>query len=278
MNAEASVANLVAIVERLAESNELIVNGIFSGQVESETVRETDTLRETETIRETVPDGSTTELTHHLTPAATAQAIYFGFDFDDELESSRAYQRATRNDDNFSISVISSADRTASWSILSGISLSQVSSIAAVRLPVFKHEIENSEDYVFEQPERAEPTFDSAPYAPSNSPLPWRPPQAPTRLETSTHQRFVRTTCSISTSHETSLTKLLYLKNNTFIMKTAFVLEFNEGEVLLVHEKAEAGWMEATSLRSRMRGWVQMEKCIYEPEVLKSLMTAIVSL
>ncbi|KAE9371235.1 hypothetical protein N431DRAFT_558801 [Stipitochalara longipes BDJ] len=269
MNAEATVANLVAIVERLAESNKMIVNRLVSGQVDTATIPETDTLRETETIREPPLKGDNTELSHDITPAATAPAIYLGFDFDDELGVSRVYQRAAKNDDNFSMSAISSADKTASWSIFSGISLSKVSNIAAIRLPIYRGEINNPEDYEFEKAEVKESTIPKTPFAPT---------VRPESLDMSEHQCFVITVIPLNVSYETywkEFTSWLGIEAGP-IRRT--LLEFKEGEVLLVHEIYEGGWMDATLLRSQVRGWLQMKYCIlYEPEVMQSLMKAIVS-
>jgi len=275
MNAEATVADLVAIVERLVESNEMIVNRILSSQVESETVRETDTLRETETIRGARFDRDGPRLLPDLTPAATAYAIYYGFDFDDQLENSRAYQRAAKNDDDFSFSAISSADRTASWSILSGISLSQVSNIAAVRLPIRRHEINNSEDYVFERPEGLDPRVDSAAGAPQSFPLPLSSPKAPQRINTSRNIYFVQTICPSATSYEYSRKE----RDSWFFVGPVPMLDFKEAEILLIHANVTSGWVDATSLRSQTRGWVSTKYWkLYEPEVLKDLMRAVVSL
>ncbi|KAI8716987.1 Rho-GAP domain-containing protein [Fusarium sp. LHS14.1] len=90
-----------------------------------------------------------------------------GFAFEEILMSSRAYRAASRdNSDGFSI--ISSAGRTASWSMLSGLSLSEVSHIGIQAIPIYATDITNKEHYDFSP---------SAPYViqieipPSSSPV-----------------------------------------------------------------------------------------------------------
>ena len=72
-----------------------------------------------------------------------------GFAFEEELENSWVYKKlANRNDGAFS--VISSAGRTASWSMLSGLSLADnISIIAFQALPVYSHDLANSDLYQF---------------------------------------------------------------------------------------------------------------------------------
>ena len=70
----------------------------------------------------------------------------FGFVFEEELNGSWVYQRAARQMDGSS-SVISSAGRTASWSMLTGLSLSDISNLAVLALPVYAEDISNRELY-----------------------------------------------------------------------------------------------------------------------------------
>jgi hypothetical protein len=74
----------------------------------------------------------------------------FGFVFEEELNGSWVYQRAARQMDGSS-SVISSAGRTASWSMLTGLSLSDISNLAVLALPVYAEDISNKELYHFGQ-------------------------------------------------------------------------------------------------------------------------------
>ena len=74
----------------------------------------------------------------------------FGFVFEEELNGSWVYQRAARQMDGSS-SIISSAGRTASWSMLTGLSLSDISNLAVLALPVYAEDISNKELYQFGQ-------------------------------------------------------------------------------------------------------------------------------
>ena len=72
----------------------------------------------------------------------------FSFVFEEELNGTWVYQRAARKIDGSS-SIISSAGRTASWSMLTGLSLSDISNIAVLALPIYAEEISNRELYQF---------------------------------------------------------------------------------------------------------------------------------
>ncbi|KAH7407222.1 Rho GTPase activation protein [Cadophora sp. MPI-SDFR-AT-0126] len=75
-----------------------------------------------------------------------------GFAFEEELEKSWVYKRSIARDPGGAFSVISSAGRTASWSMLSGLSLSDNISIIAVQaLPLYAFDISNSQLYRFGQ-------------------------------------------------------------------------------------------------------------------------------
>ena len=74
-----------------------------------------------------------------------------GFAFEEELSKSWVYKRAD-NQDEGGFSVISSAGRTASWSMLSGLSMSDISNISILALPVYAEDIANREQYKFGDP------------------------------------------------------------------------------------------------------------------------------
>lgn len=83
----------------------------------------------------------------------TMQRNTKGFAFEEVLMNSRAY-RAIRRDssDAFSkdsISMISSIGRTATWSALSGLSLSELSNIAILAIPIYQSDIKNDLFYNF---------------------------------------------------------------------------------------------------------------------------------
>jgi hypothetical protein len=70
------------------------------------------------------------------------------FSFESDLDTSRVYRR-TRPYPLEDASFTSSAIRTHVWSIFSGLSLSQVSNISALALPVYSDDISNSQRYNF---------------------------------------------------------------------------------------------------------------------------------
>jgi hypothetical protein len=88
---------------------------------------------------------------HSFTSPADIKRDVRGFAFEELLMNSRAYRTAARNNSD-AFSVISSAGRTASWSILSGLSLSEISNIAILALPVYSVDIANSNAYDFDTP------------------------------------------------------------------------------------------------------------------------------
>jgi len=71
-----------------------------------------------------------------------------GFAFEEILMSSRAY-RVVAKDNSDAFSIVSSAGRTASWSMLSSVSLSEVSHIGIQAIPIYASDITNKEHYDF---------------------------------------------------------------------------------------------------------------------------------
>lgn len=79
----------------------------------------------------------------------------FEFDFEHDLKLSRVYRHAKRDTMDFSAS--SSVARTHAWSNLSGISLSDISHISVLALPLYVEDISNPQHYNFGQ-ETIQPT------------------------------------------------------------------------------------------------------------------------
>jgi cell division control protein 24 len=73
------------------------------------------------------------------------------FDFENDLEASRVYQKAQRDTMDFSFQ--SSIAYTSAWSVFSGLSLSDVSIISAIALPLYADEITNAQHYGFVGPQ-----------------------------------------------------------------------------------------------------------------------------
>ena len=72
---------------------------------------------------------------------------HLGFAFEEDLLASRVYRKPLYSKSGDSL--ITSAARTTAWSILSGISLTDVSNISILAVPIYAHEISNSARYIF---------------------------------------------------------------------------------------------------------------------------------
>jgi cell division control protein 24 len=98
--------------------------------------------------------------------APSREAEVSSFDFENDLETSRPYRRAQRDTMDFSFR--SSIAHTNAWSQFSGLSLSKVSIISAIALPLYPDEIENAQHYEL----RPEPPFQATvPVPPRAKPL-----------------------------------------------------------------------------------------------------------
>lgn len=75
------------------------------------------------------------------------QRNQFGFAFEEDLFASRVYRKPLFSDSGESL--ITSAARTTSSSILSALSLTDVSNISILAIPIYPHEISNSDRYSF---------------------------------------------------------------------------------------------------------------------------------
>ncbi|KAG8350280.1 hypothetical protein FVEN_g11627 [Fusarium venenatum] len=69
------------------------------------------------------------------------------FDFEDDLEASRAYRRAQRDTMDFSFR--SSVAPSNSWSVFSGMSLGDISIMSVIALPVYQEDLTNAQHYDF---------------------------------------------------------------------------------------------------------------------------------
>jgi hypothetical protein len=86
-------------------------------------------------------------LGEHSQGRSSLQEYHFRFAFERDLETSRVYKRIQLYDPDASFT--SSAIRTHAWSIFSGLSLAEVSIISTIALPLYQHEISNSQWYKF---------------------------------------------------------------------------------------------------------------------------------
>ncbi|CVK98811.1 uncharacterized protein FMAN_08425 [Fusarium mangiferae] len=86
---------------------------------------------------------------------SSRRSSVFEFDFEHDLKLSRVYRQAKR--DTMDFSARSSVARTHAWSSLSGISLSDISDISVLALPLYVEDISNPQHYNFGQ-ESIQPT------------------------------------------------------------------------------------------------------------------------
>ncbi len=87
------------------------------------------------------------EATPPLSPSTTLTKPSSGFDFESDLEASRPYRRAQRDTVDFSFR--SSVAHSNAWSLFSELSLSDVSLMSVIALPVYADEVGNSHHYAF---------------------------------------------------------------------------------------------------------------------------------
>ncbi|KAF5009360.1 hypothetical protein FDECE_4416 [Fusarium decemcellulare] len=73
------------------------------------------------------------------------------FEFEDDLETSGVYRRAQHNRNTMDFSFRSSVARSHVWSILSGLSMSDVSIMSMIALPVYQEDLTNAQHYDFGQ-------------------------------------------------------------------------------------------------------------------------------
>ena len=76
------------------------------------------------------------------------QTTNFGFGFEEDLQTSRVYQRIAPRHSLSSLP--SSAVRSLGWSFLSGVSLADISNISVVSLPISLKDLSNPQHYRFE--------------------------------------------------------------------------------------------------------------------------------
>ncbi|KAI8953885.1 Rho GTPase activation protein [Xylaria longipes] len=151
--AEDKVDNLCHLVQKVLESNTILAQRL--GALE-ETPLETSNRTVVGTVTIEAPRASQ-DL--NCTEPGDLQIPHSGrwtrdkrgFAFEELLMNSRAYRNVSLdNSDTFSI--VSSAGRTGSWSMLSGLSLSETSHIGILAIPIYETDIANREAYDFNPP------------------------------------------------------------------------------------------------------------------------------
>lgn len=132
---EDAVDSLSTTIQRLLESNILIAQRLASIEVGLGVTSEVPPFAEFEILNQA---------------SGPIQRNSQGFAFEEELSHSWVYKRSAVRDDNGAFLIMSSAGRTASWSMLSGLSLADNISVIAVQaLPIYEQDLSNSDLYTF---------------------------------------------------------------------------------------------------------------------------------
>ena len=157
LEVEEAVTSLTSLAKQILSSNRLIEARLQSieqrtivpdtaSNVEPSAQTQTRASVTSSTLRSSVLQGRQSAT---LNQRSSEQVSHLSVDFafEEELGRSWVYKRARKDGENCSI--FSSAARTASWSMLSGLSLSDISDISVLRLPVYAEDLANSEHYEF---------------------------------------------------------------------------------------------------------------------------------
>ncbi|KAK0634190.1 hypothetical protein B0T14DRAFT_87230 [Immersiella caudata] len=97
--------------------------------------------------RHLLPNDALSSSETSKSPASPQAPFVSGFEFEDEINESGPYRRVQRDTMDFSFR--SSIARSHAWSIFSGLSLSNISVMAVIALPIYADEITNSRHYQF---------------------------------------------------------------------------------------------------------------------------------
>jgi hypothetical protein len=160
LEAEQSRETLQDLVEQLLESNHEISRRLRSieDSCDSQSTLTRPLTNDSTEISET--DNSTVALDTLDSNEISLKSFDFQFDtvglsFENDLKLSRVYSRTQlyESDVSFTTSVV----RTHAWSIYSGLSLAEASVISAIALPLYSHDISNSQWYKFEEASRTDP-------------------------------------------------------------------------------------------------------------------------
>ncbi|KAH6874727.1 hypothetical protein B0T10DRAFT_585904 [Thelonectria olida] len=152
-DAERDVDRLCNLVEQTLLQNVMLKERLAAWEPQKEEQNQLETM-ESRLNRQTLDDNFATEdaAPNPDSPVVNERPKWQrnerGFAFEEILMSSRAY-RITARDNSDGFSVITSAGRTASWSMLSGLSLSEVSHIGIQAIPIYASDITNKDHYDF---------------------------------------------------------------------------------------------------------------------------------
>ncbi|KAI0144646.1 Rho GTPase activation protein [Xylariaceae sp. FL1272] len=152
--AEDKVDILCELVQKVLESNEILNQRLAAMEAAPLALQPKVTEVSSDPLRSSLDEVSkfaVEDVGAGITRTGTWSRDKRGFAFEELLLSSRAYRNASR-DNTDAFSIISSAGRTGSWSMLSGLSLSETSHIGILAIPIYETDIANKEAYDFNPP------------------------------------------------------------------------------------------------------------------------------
>jgi hypothetical protein len=146
--ASRSLENLRLLVDQVLLTNQELRNRMKAFEdvcyARSTTVNRLGSLH----LQSQKDDESITTIRQPNKRVSILESIKARFAFEEDLKTSRVYNRAALRE-GCDYSFISSAVRTNAWSILSGLSLADISKISVLSLPIFLADITNNEHYSF---------------------------------------------------------------------------------------------------------------------------------
>jgi hypothetical protein len=151
--AERSQETLFAIVEQILASNQEMCRRLRGLEEASKSLPVTDTpLLDNDPGKGVIASThSSSEGAHRVTKLEIirkpVQGTSAGFAFEEDLKHSQVYKRALFS--RSGASLVTSASRTTASSVLSGLSISDVSRISVLALPIYSTEISNPDRYDF---------------------------------------------------------------------------------------------------------------------------------
>ncbi|KAK3987467.1 hypothetical protein QBC44DRAFT_400099 [Cladorrhinum sp. PSN332] len=116
------------------------VDSVFTTKSTAQSSISTDISTPGDAVVETIKSSESTEMVCTQASLRT---------FESDLELSRVYRRALNDRNSMDFSMHSSGARTHGWSIFSGLSLSEISALSVIALPIFAADISNSHHYAF---------------------------------------------------------------------------------------------------------------------------------
>ncbi|KAM0382396.1 hypothetical protein ACHAPY_004388 [Fusarium culmorum] len=138
---------LSANINLLLESNQSLSRRLMNLEEAMDTATIASRRMSFLTLVEDTSQGIASEQSHPSIAETDSTIGVSKFDFEDDLEASRAYRRAQRDTMDFSFR--SSIARSNSWSVFSGLSLGDISIMAVIALPVYQEDLANPEHYDF---------------------------------------------------------------------------------------------------------------------------------